>query len=170
MLDSLLPQLSVEDYVTVLFHGHMPKEFDYSKAICHIHVETVIEHAPCQPQHTIRNKTADSIERTTFVMHADDDDIYVDGAFDSLRSLCLDESTLYIAKMQDNVKQSTIPWYNKIERNNIGTPCGIIPYALNQNGTWTNEPAGDAEFYVDIARIAEKIEFLQLVIYIIRPT
>lgn len=169
MLDSLLPQLRSEDYVTILFHGHMPKDFDYSKGVCGIHIETVIEHETHQPQHNIRNRAADTLEKRDFIMHADDDDIYAEGAFDTLRTLCQDVRTLYIAQMHDKEKNITIPWYNKIERNNIGTPCGIIPYALNQNGKWTNEPAGDAEFYLDLARIVEPV-FLQVVIYLIRPS
>jgi hypothetical protein len=58
-----------------------------------------------------------------------------------------------------------------IKMNHIGTPCGIIPYRLNQLGHWSSFVGGDGHFYKQIERFSEKKSvFLHFVMYIVEPT
>jgi hypothetical protein len=167
MLDSLLPQLQDCDHVTIVFDNVNVPKLNIDGAKCQIHI---IHQSPKLGfyGHGIRNKYADKLERTNFVMHADDDDIYTMYAFDELRKLCINSSSLYIAKMK-GVCGNLIPSRNHIEIGNIGTPCGIIPYDLNLYGIWQPEYGGDGHFYKEIEYKANKILFLDTIIYIVRP-
>ena len=113
--------------------------------------------------HGIRNAYAKKLERSDFILHADDDDIYLPGAFDSLRALCRNPKALYIAKFKRN--NVLYPFQTYIKEGEIGTPCGIIPFDLNAAGVWLERRGGDGKFYEAIAKRARFIKFLDLVIY-----
>jgi len=166
MLNSLSPQLVESDCLTIVYDGHStPPVFDLLDFKC-----KVVQH--CEPValgswgHGIRNKYAPLLEKRDFVLHADDDDSYLPGAFAKLRIQCTNPETLYVAKM--NNYGGIIPNGNVIKLNNIGTPCGIIPYDLNIKGTWRHQYGGDGLFYEEIAKSAKSIEHLQTVIYKVR--
>ena len=166
MLDSLHQQLNNDDCLTIVFDGHtnMPSSFDISKFKC-----KVINY--CEPTplgffgHGIRNKYASILEKRDFIMHADDDDTYIEDSFHKLRNMIIYDN-LYITKMIFN-NNLIIPRNNEIITNNIGTPNGIIPYNLNLLGEWKHFYGGDAEFYKTISQISKTI-FLDLIIYRIR--
>jgi len=174
MLNSLSGQLSKDDCLTIVFDGHSSiPYFDISKFKCKVnqYFEPV---ALKFAGHGIRNKYKNLLEKRDFILHADDDDIYVDDAFDYLRKNCIDEKTLYIVLMKN---KNNI--YGKIIKMNfIGTPCGIIPYEYNKNATWgcgnyTNKDkdkntgiGGDGLFYEELARkYKDNIIFLNKIIY-----
>ena len=162
MLDSLLPQLHSCDHITIVFDGIEPIPLNTKEAHCEIHIHKQMPNLGGWG-HGIRNAYAKRLERTDFVMHADDDDIYTEGAFDKLRKFCRNPMFLYIAKMD---KRGTIfPLADYVKEGEIGTPCGIIPYDLNKLGTWLPRVGGDGKFYEAIARRARGIRFLQEVIY-----
>jgi len=162
MLDSLIPQLHACDHLTIVYDGvkEVPGLRTEGLAQIHIHHQTPNLGAW---GHGIRNKYAKLLERTDFVMHADDDDIYTEGSFDNLRKLCRNPTFLYIAKM--NKRGVTFPIADYIKEGEIGTPCGIIPYDLNKVGTWLPRVGGDGKFYEYIARRAKSVRFINLVIY-----
>lgn len=166
MLYSLYEQLHENDCLTIVFDGHTtPPLFDISKFKC-----KVIQY--CEPTplgffgHGIRNKYASLLEKRDFIMHADDDDSYIEGSFNKLRSLVKSKNTLYITRMID-VNNQLIPRFTKICMNNIGTPNGIIPYNLNLLGVWKDCYGGDGFFYITISKLA-KTEFINIIIYKIR--
>ena len=162
MLDSILPFLTEVDQLTIVFDGVEPTKINVeTKGTVHIHQEPV---ALGFWGHGIRNKYGPLLEKTDFVMHADDDDAYTPGAFDTIRSRCTDTSTLYIAKIHRVKKDVYIPAYPKIENTNIGTPCGIIPHEVNQKGDWGGQYGGDYMFYHSIESLAQVV-FLDDVIY-----
>jgi hypothetical protein len=171
MVDSLLPQLLEGDHLTILFDGIPVQNLNISEGCCSIHMEEVHETQRHYAQHSIRTKASAFLHQTDFIMHADDDDIYADDAFTILRKLCRDKDTLYVAKMISKLhNDEIIPRKPEISLGNIGTPCGIIPYYLNSMAPWTNSVGGDGDFYISIARHASRIEFLDHIIYIVRPS
>jgi hypothetical protein len=170
MLDSLKPQLRSEDCITIVFDGRTKPDWVNLEGFgCKI----VIHEEPVALGywgHGIRNKYATLLEKRDFVMHGDDDDIYTSGTFDYLRTHCNDTERLYVGKMRlNNARIVPIIDANPIRVANIGTPNGIIPYELNKKGVWGNLVGGDGSFYEQIARQAHKVEFLDFIIYVVRP-
>ena len=172
MLDSLSPQLQEQDCLTLVFDGHdkIP-EFNLTRFKCEIkqYFEPIALGYWC---HAIRNKYSSLLEKRDFVMHADDDDIYLPNAFEQLRNLCIDKSILYISRMTLNYGGEPIPrlWDNSLWTGNIGTPCGIIPYNLNLQGDWAEGYGGDCKFYESLQKTGVNIQFLDNIIYIVRPS
>jgi hypothetical protein len=164
MLNSLSPQLLDRDCLTIVFDGcsEIPT-FDFKNFKCKVNKFN-------EPTalgfwgHGVRNKYASLLEPRDFVMHADDDDLYKPDAFSMLRNRCKDSSKLYIAKTRTNLLniQNTESG-NTLE--NIATPCGIIPYELNKQGTWAEKYGGDDSFYQEIIQKVSTIELLKIVIY-----
>jgi len=165
MLNSLKPQLKEDDHLTIVFDGVQRKNCDVSEFKCHIH----IFEEPVALKfwgHAIRNKYANLLEKTDFVMHADDDDRYVPEAFDQLRIACTDtKDTLYIAKM---CMGAIFPKDGKGILGNVGTPCGIIPHEFNKKGKWGLYGGGDGFFYKDINKIIKNTVWLPNIIYLVR--
>ena len=162
MLDSILPFLNPYDHLTIVFDGVVPTDIHTeTKGRVHIYYE---ETALGSFGHGIRNKYAPLLERTDFVMHADDDDTYEPGAFEAVHTLCTDPETLYIARMQI-VNSRIIPVEDEIRDANIGTPNGIIPYDLNVRAKWGLEFGGDFAYYSTLKEVATKVVFLKPVIY-----
>lgn len=175
MIDSLKPELTEADCLTVVYDGRKCYDrsiYDGIRCKVNIHEEPV---ALGHWGHGIRNKYAPLLERRDFIMHADDDDIYAAGCFSRLRQLIHDASALYIARMSfiEGEKTRIMPEGNIIKMGNIGTPCGIIPYELNKQGSWLPIFGGDGKFYEQLEAIQKRtrknVMFLDELIYIIRP-
>ena len=171
MLNSLKKQLTEYDCITIVFDGiNRIFEIDTSDYLCKVN----IYYEPTNLGywgHGIRNKYNQILEKRDFVLHADDDDIYLTTAFQLLRRDCVDTNCLYVAKMNFR------PWYdkyipdtNEIKIGNIGTPCGIIPYELNKMSDFGTFHGGDGYFYENISKYANNIIFLEHVIYQIRSS
>jgi hypothetical protein len=172
MLKSLETQLLPGDYLTLVFdnHAEVPPE---AHALVASFVCTVRLFA--EPKalgfwgHAIRNKYRKLLDSTTFVMHADDDDTYDLDAFSKLRQVCTDPNTLYIAKMKQG--PVCIPRPNRpLKTNNIGTPNGIIPFALNKECRFQLRHGGDGMFYEALVERATSIEQLDMVVYYVKDT
>jgi hypothetical protein len=164
-LDSLVPQLKEPDVLTIVFDGHATIPcFDLSKMKCKIRQY-------CEPialgywGHGIRNKYASLLDPTDFVMHADDDDIYTEDAFDHIRYNCRSNKLyVFLMKSQDNVYGYTL------SINHVGTPCGIIPYEYNKQFEWGYYVGGDGEFYEKLnAKYASEVVYVSELIYIVKP-
>jgi hypothetical protein len=163
MLDSLSSQLIESDCLTLVFDGHSSiPSFDLSKFKCQVvqHVEPI---ALGYWGHGIRNKYANLLEKRDFVMHGDDDDIYLP-VFSELRKQCTDPQTLYIARMNLIGDRRVVPEGDFIRMNHIGTPNGIIPYDLNSKSEWKYHHGGDGKFYEYLAS-QTKIQFISTIIY-----
>jgi hypothetical protein len=171
MLNSLKPQLTEHDCITVVFDGinHI-FEIDTTDYLCKV----CIYYEPTNLGywgHGIRNKYNQILEQRDFVLHADDDDIYLSNAFQLLRRDCLDTNCLYVAKMNFRPWEDRyVPETNEIKPGNIGTPCGIIPYELNKMSVFRLSHGGDFYFYETISKHANNIVFLDHVIYQIRSS
>jgi GR25 family glycosyltransferase involved in LPS biosynthesis/tetratricopeptide (TPR) repeat protein len=174
LLDSVIGQLNKFDAITIVFDGENARvNSGYSNSWitgCESSIFT-IDQTPnlganigSEP---VRNKYQSQLEKiTSFVVHADDDDIYLPGAFDKLREQCTDTDTLYIAKFDnaDNLN-NIVPRCNKIEYCNIGTPCGIIPYTYRDLATWGNHRGGDYAYYNSLQHKVKNVVWLDTIIY-----
>jgi len=188
MLNSLLSQFTSRDHVTIVFDGvsEVPASLlASSREYRRFHEEgrSVAQiHVFCEPValgfwgHGVRNKYASLLEpRTDFVMHADDDDVYVAGAFDKLRCHCAtDLNRLYVAKMINDRTKERHPQSNQLRVfvGNIGTPCGIIPFKWNADSEWEYVHGGDGRFYIKLfEKYGKSAMFLSdLLLYIVRPS
>jgi hypothetical protein len=165
LLDSLFPYLTSEDHVTIVFDGVEPIRI-HGKTNAKIH----LYHEPIALGfwgHGIRNKYAEMLDKTDFVMHADDDDIYTPITFPRLRSMCTNTETLYVTKMKLATGR-IVPKEPIIREDNIGTPNGVIPYEANKIAKWGLGMGGDARFYEELAQKIPAI-FLDILTYIVRP-
>jgi len=170
-LESLVPQLSAEDCITVVFDGldKIPELSILKKFKCCVDVYN-------EPialgfwGHSIRNKYAGIMKPRDFVLHGDDDDVYTPNALDLLRTNCLDTTVLYIAQM-DDPGYGCLPNRHEICSGNIGTPCGIVPWAINsnENAKWLLAYGGDSWFYMDANKLAKEVKFFDFVIYVVKP-
>jgi len=172
MLDSLKNELTEHDAITIVFDGEKAKAKstitpDWLEG--HKSTINIIEQIPNLGHwgHGIRNQYQGNLSpKNAFIMHADDDDIYIPGTFAKLRKLCVDPNTLYITKMEYRDRPDVIiPSKNHIELNDIGTPNGIIPWKLAEKGRWLGEYGGDFNYYNSIKDYANNIVFLDLVTY-----
>jgi hypothetical protein len=164
MLDSILPNITRNDHVTIVFDGVPPTQLNLiTQGHVHIHHEPT---ALGFWGHGIRNKYKTLLERTDFVLHADDDDVYTPDTFKILRRMCTETNALYIARM--DFKGRIVPKEASIVQDDIGTPNGIIPYDLNAKGVWGNYVGGDGEFYRGIAKDVT-VFYINHIIYKVRP-
>lgn len=177
MLDSLKKELGPGDAITIVFDGPTAQaaagwseswKEGFTCAFA-THVEpTSLGHWG----HPLRTKWQTKLQpQTTFILHADDDDVYHAGFADKLRGDCKDPTTLYIAKLRDIDKGRLIPRKPSIEFANIGTPCGIVPWALAGAGEWSIRLGGDMEYFKAVEQAAGpgKTVFLPHLIYEVNP-
>lgn len=181
MLDSLKNELTGDDAITIVFDGDGSKsssEISPEKLEGHKAHINIIEQRPNLGfwGHAIRNKYQGILSPTcTFIMHADDDDVYISGSFDKLRKLCIDPNTLYVARMERTYKRDIpndfIPAIDKpniIEIGNIGTPNGIIPSAIASKGEWGYACGGDGHYYTVIKDYVNNVVFVDVTAYLVR--
>jgi len=109
--------------------------------------------------------------QTTFIMHADDDDEYLPGFAQGLREACTDPNKLYIARMTyKSDRNRVIPRQSEvIKEADIGSPCGIIPWAEAGKGVWENHYTGDFKYYEKLGAALgkDRISFIPNVIYLV---
>ena len=178
LLDSLREQLNEDDAITIVFDG--PDAYNRSEyndswiADFKSKVNIIIQEKNTGFWgHPIRQKYVSILNpKTTFIMHADDDDYYLPDSFDKLRKKCIDPYTLYIAKMDFlNIRDQVIPSQNeKIILSDIGNPNGITPYDLAPRGIWGNSYIGDFEYYNTLQNHVKNIVFLDDIIYRVNHT
>jgi len=179
MLNSLKPQLAENDALTIIFDGKYAKEKskytdEYAKDMkCKVNVIEQIPGLKAYGHASINKYLPDLQPVTTYVMFADDDDHYLEGAFDTLRKKCVDPDILYIAKMRNNKSTvSIIPpiGHTTIDRALISKQCGIIPFkdkAKSKLGEITY--TGDFDYYNDLKDKVKSVVFLEDIIYELTP-
>ena len=174
MLDSLKDELLENDAITIVFDGENAfSKSTYSEDWLNNHKSkiTIIKQSPNLGfyGHGIRNKYQGILNpTTTFIMNADDDDYYVAGTFNKIRRLCSNPNILYIAKFHKKSNNAIVPSIlGQIIQNDIGTPCGIIPFDMANKSTWEHRYGGDFDYYNNIQKHIDNIQFLDLIIYIV---
>ncbi len=172
MLNSLKYELSANDAITIVFDGENSLNksgFNSSWLDGHKAKINIIEQAPNLGfwGHGIRNEYQGKLlPKTTFILNADDDDMYILGTFQKLRKLCTNPNTLYIAKFTYEGKNVLIPSQNvSITQDDIGTPCGIVPFDKANKSTWVHRYGGDFDYYNNLKDKVDSIKFLDTIIY-----
>jgi hypothetical protein len=168
MLPSLVNQLNENDYLTIVsdlnhdFVSECINSFDFKCNVNHIKNEVQLGYWG----HGSRTEHQNNL-LGDFIMNADDDDRYVDGAFDVIRNTIADKDTIYLFKVE---WYGNFSWRTKglIEIGWIGTPCGVIPNTKDLPD-WTFVSNGDAIFYQNLCK-NRKVEFVDFVIYKVRDT
>lgn len=159
MIDSIAPQLSSEDYLTLIWDSTFDKNVLVNTKATVINIEN------CYPLghwgHGSRTKWQHHLPGD-YLINGDDDDTFTSDAMDIVRSHCL-EDKLYVFQMLWG--ETPIPKYHKIEMANIGTPCGV--YAPHDLPNWEPVYGGDFKFYDALSKNRE-VEFVDKVIYKIR--
>ena len=173
MLDSLKDELTDKDAITIVFDGEGAFERstltqDWLKD--HRSTIHLIKQSPNLGWwgHGIRNQYQGGLNtKTTYIMHADDDDVYVKGSFAYLRQRCISPHTLYIANMVHSHTNNIIPpfGHKKIEQDRIGTPCGIIPFESAEKAVWKERYGGDFDYYDTLQHHVANLMFLDHIIY-----
>jgi hypothetical protein len=169
ILTSFKQQLEPQDYLTIVFDGPNLPNVDkvhsfVSDFKCKVNV--IVEDTNLGYWgHAIRNKhnklTGD------FVFHVDDDDNIPPDCMEILRSTCKDKSVVYIFKI--NNKGDIIWKTEEIILGQIGTPSGIIPTQINPTSEFVYRYGGDYDFYKTLEKNENKIEYVDKVIYLVRP-
>lgn len=168
MLPSVVNQLNENDYLTVIsdinhrFVSECLSEFNFKCTVSHIMNNVQLGFWG----HGSRTKYQNNL-LGDFIMNADDDDRYVDNAFDVVRNIALDKNTLYLFRVKN---QEWLSWETEglIKVGKIGTASGIIPN--NQKlPCWDLENGGDGKFYEKISKIMP-YKFVDYVIYKVRET
>jgi GR25 family glycosyltransferase involved in LPS biosynthesis len=172
MLDSLKGQLAQNDAITIVFDGKDAKSksgfTDAWKEGFKCPIATFEEEPPLGHWgHGIRNKYQGILQpKTTYVMHADDDDAYTPDAFERLRSKSVKPECLYVIKFKaPDGRIIPTPGTTKVEQNNIGTPSGVIPFENAKNASWGKTYGGDGAYYIDLSTKVKCVEFLDDVVY-----
>jgi YVTN family beta-propeller protein len=182
MLDSLKDELLENDAITIVFDGEnafSTSTFSDDWLNNHKSKINIIKQIPNLGfyGHAIRNKYQEILSpKTTFIMNADDDDYYVTGTFNKLRTMCLHSDTLYIAKMYKKSNNSIIPYrLGKIIRHipitvdsRIDKYRGLLPFGieLSKDGsTLYVANAGDNSVSVINTKERKVVEVLDAAIY-----
>jgi len=95
--------------------------------------------------HTLRNLYS-SRAKGDRVLHIDDDDVYLDGAIDTVRFECAKHpDELVVFRML--TRNGHIPITHQIRVGNIDTKCGALPNVPEKWGVWGAFYGGDGAFY-----------------------
>lgn len=167
LIDSIKDQLQPQDFLTIISDSN----HDYVKnVLSNYNVNFTLTHIINEGEplgkfgHPLLNKHINNVDGD-FIMFADDDDYYVDDAFEAIRHY-VKEKKLYIFKHKWG---NTISWVDKVVRlGNIGKCMGTIPNTKNLP-LFQEDVFGDGLFYEDLSKMFE-YEFIDKIIYKIRDT
>jgi hypothetical protein len=142
--------------------------------------------------HGVRNKYGPQLQLQggDFVLHVDDDDMVLPGAIEEIKNTRRHANTLYLFRVKHSDRDSSMNneivgqkesenraigkspfWHtpNVLKLRNIGTPCGVIPIAINTQGHWGLYYGGDFEFYASLIPHVKRVTFVDFFIYQITP-
>lgn len=163
MLNSLVPQLTPKDFVTIINDSGRPlNDYDVCKWVGYPTIIHLSTKELGYWGHGARNAVQDHLPGD-WIMHADDDDIYLPGAIDSVRKEIKKGPALYLFRFL-NKRSGATYWIDKDRYiNNVGTPCGVFP---NQPPfpMWELYYGGDGVFYESLSKEWDTV-WLDKVIY-----
>ena len=176
--DSLAPQLSSKDYITLIsdkadWHVHVAQVFSHVKCNC---TKLLIENADPLGWwgHGSRNKWQRTLPGA-FHLHADDDDLYTPGAFDKIRRHVKDLSPrLYIFRMirrwdgvVNLIPPMSVKHPSQIRPRAVSTQNGVIRAIPGLYKDWAYLYGGDGHFYKDLVEAFgyENVTLVPEVIY-----
>lgn len=152
MLDSLKNQLTKDDFIYVIVDGleyhERTKEIlsRFNGYVCKLIIIYENDNLGYWG-HGIRNKYQKQLDGD-YILHADDDDIYMENSMSIIRKNIKDFNKMYLFKFYHDFSKGISFWrVPEIKLNNIGTPCGSIPNIPDKMGTWGYKYGGDFDFY-----------------------
>lgn len=165
MLSSLRDQLTEDDAITIVFNGEGMFEkstFNHRWLKGHESTINIIKQLTPLNDYELRNEYQTKLKKkTTFIMHANDDDIYLPGSFHELRLRCFAPHTLYIGKMYLSLFDIMIPLSSY--PNKIGFACGIIPFNKAGVALWTDELY--STYYENLQQKVDLVSFITTPMY-----
>jgi hypothetical protein len=165
MLNSLRDELTEDDAITIIFNGDGMFEkstFNHRWLKGHDSTINIMKQPSPLHEHELRNEYQMKLKKkTTFIMHANDDDMYLPGSFHELRIRCFAPHTLYIGKMYLSLFDMMIP-LSKYP-NKVGFACGIIPFHKVGDALWTDEIY--STYYHELQQKVELVSFITTPIY-----
>lgn len=170
MLESLQTQLNENDNLYIFIDGKecfegTQKIISKYKFKCNLFVNIENERLG-NWGHSLRNKYQKEL-KGDYILHADDDDIYLKDSFEKIRKYCIYKDKIVFFKFYINYKKNEFVWKTPILKfEDIGTPCGLIPNIPEKFGVWGDKRGGDFEFYNSCK--FDKI-FVDELIYCVRP-
>ena len=168
LIDSLIFQLSENDVFTVISdynHEYVQEILGNYNFKCKLNYIKNSEEPQGKFGHPLLNKHLNCLEGD-FIMFADDDDRYVDGAFDYIKKTVVDKNTLYIFKHK---WYGTVNWTQPdFTLGNVGKCMGAVPNT-GDLPLFREDVLGDVYFYEDISK-KFKSEFIDFIIYKVRDT
>jgi hypothetical protein len=170
LLDSFNEQFTENDYITIVFDGpdwpNIQEVQEYTEDFkCNVSV-IVEEKNLGYWGHAIRNKHKDL--NGDFVFHVDDDDNITPDCIKILRNHCTDKNKVFVFKMK--LESGEIVWKEKkLVFSEIGTPMGILPIEINKKADFGYFYGGDHAFYKSLEDQGISFEFVDKLIYIVRP-
>ena len=175
MLDSLVDQLNVNDYIYIAIDGK--EYFDISDKIISNYINklkcnvNIIYHQTNMGYwgHGLRNEYQSNL-KGDYILHGDDDDIYIKGSIERIKKYIkqTDGNSILYFKFYHNYLNNDSFWkIPKVCLNNIGTPCGVIPNKSSNFGTWGYRYGGDFDFY---SSCKFGSAFVDENIYVVKPT
>jgi len=168
LIDSFVNQLKSNDIFTIIsdinhdFVSEVLSRYNFNFTVNHIinNGERAWKYG-----HPLINKHVNNLDGD-FIMFADDDDRYTEGAFDVIRDNVKDKNKLYIFKHKWG---SDINWKLKdFTIGNVGKCMGVIPNTHNLP-KFREDVFGDVYFYEEIGNMFES-EFIDHIIYKVRDT
>ena len=167
LIDSFKNQLTPNDYFTIISDtNHEIVENILSNYTFNFNLKHIKNEGEKLGKfgHPLLNKHINSLDGD-FIMFADDDDYYVDDAFETIRQFVTEEK-LYLFKHKWG---ETINWtIKKVILGNVGKCMGVIPNT-KKLPKFTEDVFGDGLFYEELSKMMD-YEFVDKIIYKIRDT
>jgi glycosyltransferase involved in cell wall biosynthesis len=114
----------------------------------------------------LRNKYQNNLDGD-YILHCDDDDVYMDDAIEKIKSHCKDDQSINFFKFYLNYAFNHFVWNAPVLTiSDIGTPSGVIPNVPEKFGTWGNRYGGDFDFYNSCKF---NHNFIDDFIYVVKP-
>ncbi len=162
-VQSILPQLNENDYLTIIFDGCPVDEKVYAGARCKVDVYYEPK-ALGHWGHGARNKYQNTLPGD-YIFNGDDDDMWAPSAMEKIRKHCTEKKMYVFQFMFNQSRFPRPPWRTGVGR--VGTPNGV--YAnIGDFPEWVPIYGGDGMFYEKLAEKLE-VEWIEEVIYIVRP-
>ena len=121
--------------------------------------------------HGIRNSWATRVGRTTtHVLHFDDDNRWLPGGIDLIRSVVASTKDRNLDKTLFCFRNQYVWAEPKIQRGSFDTASVCVPSSLNDKATWQLKRGGDTDFYLEIlGRNDACADFVDAKTYLMHP-
>jgi hypothetical protein len=180
MLDSILPQLTSDDFFTLISdadgkhpHTHLTVAESFSVAKCNC---TKLLFQNSRPQgwwgHGSRTRWQKLLPGT-YHMNADDDDLFLPKAMGIVRHWVRNlNATMFVFRMirrwDERIELIPPLWVSNasaVRGGTVGTPCVVYRALRDKLPDWTGRYGGDGDFYAGLKKAMNRVVVVNEVIY-----